>query len=331
MKVVVTDYNYPNLEVEEKVFSQSGIKVEGHHCTREEEVIKVSRDADGLLNQYAPVSKKVIDSLKRCKVIGRYGIGVDTINVDAATKKGIVVVNVPSYCEDEVSDHALALILSAVRKVNLYDRAIKKGSWDWKMGKPIRRLRGQCLGLVGCGKIGRKLAKKAMALGLEVIAFDPYLASKELKKEGIEKVDFDQLLTESDIISLHLPLTEETHHLISTAELEKMKPTALLVNVARGAVIDEKALHNALVDDQIAGACLDVIEDEPSQGKVSKKTLFGLKNIYLTPHAAWYSEEALIELRTKAAKDVARVLSRKIPSGFVNSELRGNLDLKPED
>jgi len=324
-KVVVSDYDYADLGIEREILREIGAELVPSQCRTEEEVLEVARDADAILSQYAPISRRVIESLSKCKVIGRYGIGVDTIDVEAATERGIAVVNVPSYCEDEVSDHTLALILACTRKIVQFTADVKGGKWDWKRGRPIFRLRGQTLGLVAFGKIPKLVAKKARALGLNVIAYDPYVPEEEFARFGVKKVGFDELLQEADIISVHTPLTEETRHMFSTREFRAMKRSAYIINTSRGPVIDEKALCDALTSGEIAGAGLDVLEEEPPKGD---NPLLRLDNVVLTPHVAWYSEDSQEELRTKLAQDIARVLTGKIPEGFVNPEVGEGLKLE---
>ena len=317
-KVVVTDYNFSDLEKEKNILKKVDAQLIPAQCKTEKEVIKIAVGADALLNTYAPITAKVIASLTKCKVIGRYGIGIDTIDVDAATQKGIIVVNVPSYCEDEVSNHALTLILSCVRKINYYNFQIKKGIWDWKIGKPIFNLSEHTLGLIGFGKIARRLAKKAKFLGFKVVAFDPFLSQSEFKKEKVEQIEFNKLLETSDVISLHTPLNKSTKYLLGKKEFDQMKPSAFIINTARGGLIDEGALYKALTAKKISGAALDVLENESSN---IHNPLFQLDNLILTPHVAFYSETSLVKLRTKLTLDIARVLKGEIPQGLVNQEL----------
>ena len=316
--VVVTDFNYPDLTIEEQELSQWGARVVPAQCATPEEVLAAGRDADALISQYAPITGEVVHGLTRCRAIGRYGIGVDNIDVQAATERGIAVVNVPSYCEDEVSDHALAMLLSWARKIPHYTEEIRRGTWDWKTGRPIHRLRGQVLGLLGFGKIARLLARKAQALGFRVIAHDPYLPEEVFSQAGVEQVEFDELLSRSDFLSVHVPLTEGTRHLINGEALAKMKPTACLINTSRGPVVDEEALIRALKSGGIAGACLDVTDPEPPN---PENPLLKMSQVLLSPHVAWYSEESQIELRRKIAADIGRALNGLRPVGLVNQEL----------
>lgn len=323
-KLLVTDYNYGDLEIEKNAIArmekEKNVKIElaCAQCRNEDDVIKEGKDADALLNQYAPITEKVLSSLKKCKVIARYGTGVDNIDIKAATRHKIMVVNVPSYCEDEVSDHALALILACVRKVFLYNAKAKSGVWDWSLGRPIRSLNELTLGLVGFGKIARRLARKAKCLGFKVVAFTPRRHEELYKKEGVERVEFDTLLKISDVISIHASLTESTYHMFGKREFNLMKPTSFIVNTSRGKIIDEKALYDALVNKKIQGAACDVLETEfPDKNH----PLFKLENFIATPHVAFYSERSLKRLREKPVIDIIRALTGEVPEGLVNKEL----------
>ncbi|MCR4392637.1 MAG: C-terminal binding protein [Candidatus Acetothermia bacterium] len=317
-KVLVTDYNYADLDIEREILAQWEAEVVSAQCTRPEEVLAAGQDADALISQYAPITKEVIAGLARCRAVGRYGIGVDNIDVQAATMHGIAVINVPSYCEDEVSDHVLAMLLSWARKITHYTGEIRAGTWDWKTGRPIHRLRGRVLGCLGFGKIARMLAGKARAWGMQVIAYDPYLPDEVFSATGVQRVDFAEILSRSDFLSVHVPLTEATRHLIDEAALAKMKPTACLINTSRGPVVDEIALARALKEGKIAGACLDVMEREPPE---QGNPLLHLPQVLLSPHVAWYSEESQSELRQKVAQDIGRALNGLLPQGLVNRDL----------
>ncbi|MGB9757726.1 MAG: C-terminal binding protein [Candidatus Bipolaricaulaceae bacterium] len=316
--VVITDYNYPDLTIEEAELARWGARVIPAQCRTPEEVLAVAEEADALISQYAPITREVIYGLKRCRALGRYGIGVDNIDVQAATERGIAVINVPSYCEEEVSDHVIAFLLAWARRIVHYTEEVRRGLWDWKTGRPIHRLQGQTLGLLGFGKIARLVARKAKALGLTIIAHDPYVPKEIFLAEGVEQVDLDQLLQRSDFLSIHVPLTPETRHLMDDAAFGKMKPTACLINTARGGIVDREALFKALKEGRIAGACLDVTEPEPPE---PTDPLLQLPQVLWSPHVAWYSEEALVELRTKVARDIGRALNGLLPEGLVNRSL----------
>lgn len=325
-KAVVTDWEYADLRYEERVLGRAGIELVPAQCRTEAEVIEACRDADAIINQYAPISRRVIESLEKCRVITRYGVGVDTIDLDAATEKGICVANVPDYCMDEVADHALALLLDVTRKVSLANQYVKSGKWDFKVTQPIYRLRGRVLGLVGFGKIPQALADKVKPLGLRVIAYDPYVPEAVAKEKGVSLVSLDDLCRQADIISVHAPLTPSTRGMIGKRQFALMKKDAFVINTSRGPVIDEEALVAALRDGQIAGAGLDVVEVEPIR---SDHPLLQMENVVLTPHVAWYSEESEAEMRVKAALGVVDVLLHgEYPKYLVNRQVKEKLNLR---
>lgn len=325
LKVVVTDYEYADLRYEEEVLKKAGIKLIPAQCRTEDELISACKDADGLLNQYAQITRRVIEALEKCRVIGRYGVGVNTIDIEAATDKGICVVNVPDYCVDEVSDHALALLLACARKVVLLNNSVKNGRWDYKISKPINRSRGKVLGIVGFGRIPRALAQKAKAIGFSLLVYDPYITSTDAEAYGAKLVELEELMAKSDFVSVHAPLTKQTYHMIGEKELSLMKPSAFIINTARGPVIDEKALIKVLKEGRIAGAGLDVLEEEPTP---RDNPLLTMDNVIITPHVAWYSEEAEVELRTKAAQGVVDVLLGYWPKYLVNKDVKDKMQLK---
>ncbi|SFJ44528.1 D-3-phosphoglycerate dehydrogenase [Halobacillus dabanensis] len=324
-KVVVTDYEYPNLDQERRVFENMDVEFVPAQCRTEEEVIEACKDADALLNQYAPISRKVIENLENCKVISRYGVGVNTVDLEAASEKGIIVGNVTDYCMDEVSDHAFALLMACARKVGRLNQEVKNGNWDFKVGMPIYRLRGSVLGLVGFGKIPQMLAEKAQAFGFQVVAYDPFVPQEVAKELNVELMELNQLCEIADYVSVHAPLIESTTGLISDEQFNHMKEKAFIINTARGPVIDEQALIRALKEGKIAGAALDVVEEEPIS---QDNPLLTMDNVVLTPHIAWYSEEAGEELQRKTAENVADVLSGYYPAYLVNQDVKGKVSLK---
>ncbi|NOU96592.1 C-terminal binding protein [Paenibacillus sp. LMG 31456] len=325
-KVVITDYEYKSLQIEQDVLDQLDIEfITSAQCKTEEEVIELARDADAILNQYAPITEKVIQNLNNCKVISRYGVGVNTIDLDAATRKGIVVANCTDYCIDEVADHALALLLASTRKVSLLDAYIKRGVWEYKRAIPIYRLREKVLGLVGFGKIPQNLSLKAKALGLQVKAYDPFITSEIASKYEVELVDLDTLCRTSDFISVHVPLTPKTQGLISTKQFSEMKREAIIINTSRGPLIDEQAMITALQSSRIAGAALDVLEHEPIK---SDNPLLEMEQVILNPHVAWYSEESERELKGKVAQNIVDVLSGFYPRYLANASVKSSLTLK---
>jgi len=318
--VAVTDYVFSSLEPEQRVLAPLDVELRPAQCKSEEEIIALTQGADAVLNCYAKMTARVIESLDRCKIIARYGIGVDNVDLAAATRAKIVVTNVPDYCIDEVSDHALALLLALERQIASADHAVKGGAWDVVAHGAIRRLRGQTLGLVGFGKIAMAVAAKARAFGLNVLAHDPYLDAKAIAVRGAEAVEFDGLLAQSDVVSIHVPLLPETRNLIGARELARMKPSAFLINTSRGGIVDEGALAEALKAGRLAGAALDVLLVEPPP---SDHPLRKLPNVVLTPHLAFYSRESVIELQTKAAEEVARALKGEPPRSPVNPQALG--------
>jgi len=324
-KVVVTDYEYTTFAPEQEVLSKIGIDLTFKQCRTEEDVIAECKDADALISQYAPLSRKVIESLEKCKVIARYGVGFNTIDIDAATEMGIVVGNVTDYCLDEVSDHTIALLLSSARKITKLNNAVKSGTWDFNVGVPIFRLRGRTLGLVGFGNIPQTVAKKAQAFGLNVIAYDPFVSEVVAAEMNIKLVTLDELCKQSDYVSIHVPLNKDTEGMISNEQFNKMKKEAFIINTSRGPIIDEKALINALEEGKIAGAGLDVLEVEPID---PNNPLLKMNNVILTPHAAFNSVEAEVELKRKTAQNVADVLSGYYPTYLVNKEVKEKVNLK---
>jgi len=324
-KVVITDYDFENLQEIKKALEKVDAELVTAQCKSESEVIELAREADAVINQYYnPLSRKVIEHLKRCKIIVRTGVGVDTIDVQAATDHNICIVNVPDYCLDEVAEHALGLLFMLARKYFFLTNSVKKGQWNWRIVKPIFKMRGQILGIVGLGKIGRSLAKKAKGLGMSLICYDPYIDFQMAEEAGVKLLSFENLLKESDFISIHVPLTEETRGMFGEKEFKKMKKGSCIINTSRGPVIEGKALYKALKEEWLAGAGLDVMEKEPPD---TKESLFSLENVILTPHCAWYSQESVVKLKTIVGEEVARVLSKKRPLSLVNPEVLKKISL----
>lgn len=316
-RVVITDCDHGSIEEEKEEFSRMGAEVTLAQVKKKEEVIQACKDADGLINQYTLLTREVLENLPRCQVISRYGVGVDSIDLQAATDLGIIVANVPDYCVEEVANHTIALILTLSRKTAFFDRKVKSNQWDFRLGIPIYRMKGRTLGLIGCGRIGMEVAKKMSSFGVKVIVFDPYLQKTE---EWIELKDLDAVLKESDMISIHCPLNESTRHLIGEKEFRKMEKRPLLINTSRGAIIDEKALIQALKEGLISGAGLDVLEKEPPD---PTNPLLTMENVILTPHVSFYSVESISELKRRTAENVVSVLQGKWPRSVVNSQVKG--------
>lgn len=318
MKVLITDYVWANLDVERRILATVGAEAIVSPTGAEADLARLATDCDAIMTCFAQVTPAVVRAATRCAHIARYGIGVDNIAMDVATELGIAVTNVPAYCVDEVAEHALGLLLAGARKIPLYDRAIHSGRWDLQAGKPLHRINGRTLGIVGFGKIGRALARKASGLGLRIVAYDPYLAAQAVETPDVELVDLDRLLRESDLVSVHVPLTAGTRAMIGEPELRKMKPSACLVNTSRGSVVDVPSLARALREGWIAAAGLDVLPEEPLP---ADSPLLELENLILTPHVSFYSEESLVDLQTSTAEEVVRVLSGQQPLHLVNPEV----------
>ena len=313
--IAVADSPFPNLQPAEKVLAELDAEMVLAQDTTPEGILKVARQADGLMVTYGKITAEVIAGLEKCRVIGRMGLGVDNINIEAATNRGIAVVYVPDYCVDEVSDHAMALLLDLARKISLSNRLVHGGRWEMPAVTPLWRLRGRTLGLAGFGRIPRAVVPKAQAFGLKVIAYDPYVDEATGAAMNVEIVDFETLLKRSDYISVHVPMMPETKNLFGAEVFGQMKSDALLINTARGPLVDVDALAKALDAGEIAGAALDVMPVEPPP---ADSPLIGRDNVILTPHTGFYSVDALDELQTKAARGVADVLTGKKPSYPVN-------------
>lgn len=314
-KVVITDYYYESIQQEAAVMAEIGAELRDYHCQTEDEVIAAAAGCDALICQFAPITRKVIESLDKCKVIVRYAIGVDNIDVAAAEERGIYVCNVPDYGIDEVSNHAIALLLDCAKKLTYLAGQVKQGNCSYTTVKPLYRMEGKTLGLMGFGRIPRLVAKKMAGFGVHIIAYDPMMNEEQARELGVTPVSFDQLLRESDYLSVHCPLTADTHHLFNEAAFRVMKPTAIFINTARGAVVNEADLIHALEQGEIAMAGIDVTETEPIP---VGHPLLKLDNAVVTPHVAWYSEEAVQSLQLKAAQEAARVLMGQPPLNPVN-------------
>jgi len=314
--VAVSDSVFPNLNPAGEVLSRIGAELLLAQASTPHAIMQVARDADALLVTYAKVTDEMIGQMTRCRIIARFGIGVDNVDIAAATKAGIVVTRVPDYCIDEVSDHTMALLLALARKIPFANSRAHAGRWEMPAVVPIHRLRGSVLGLVGFGRIPQLVAPKAKSFGLRVISYDPFVSAETMRRAGVEKVDFSELVRVSDHISIHTPLVPETNHLFNADVFRRMKPTAHLINTARGSVVDEEALAEALDEGRLAGAALDVLSQEPP----SSSPLFGRDNVILTPHMSFYSAESLIDLQSRAAEEVVRVLTGEAPRNPLNPE-----------
>jgi D-3-phosphoglycerate dehydrogenase len=321
-KVVITDYDFGDIDVERNILEPIGAEVIGLQSKTEEALFDAALDCAAMITQYARVGAQTIERMQQCEVIARYGIGVDIVDVDAATNKGIRVTNVQDYCVEEVADHAIGMWLSLVRKLPIYDRATHNGVWKWQSGRPIYRTRGRTMGVVSLGKIGQAISVRAKAFGVTVIAYDPYLPHEIAAEHDVSLVSKSELLARADYVLMQAPMTSDTHHFLSNAEFEAMKPGAIVVNTGRGPTIDNRALYKALTEGHLAAAGLDDPEEEPAKlanWSPDENPLFSLPNILVTPHAAYYSEESILTARETAASEVARVLTNQKPRFPVNN------------
>ena len=319
-KVVLTDYVWDSLEVEKKTLAGLADLV-ALQTKKPEEFLEQAADCDALLNTYAgPITAEVMARMPKCKIIARYGIGVDTIDLDAATAAGIIVTNNPTYCIEEVAEHTMALLLSSARKIAFYDRQVRAGLWAVPPGKPMFRLAGSTLGLVGFGNIARQVALRAAAFGMRVLFSDPFVKEGQFIEPG-KKMELNDMLRESDFVSIHPPLMPQTRKMINDAAFFHMKKTAFLINCSRGPIVDTDALVRALDTGKIGGCALDTTDPEPLP---DPHPLRGRENVIINPHAAWYSEQAMVGLQAGAPSEVRRVLSGKWPVNVVNRAVQAN-------
>ena len=318
-KVVLTDYVWESLDVEKKTLQDLADLVP-LQTKKPEEFLPQAEDCDALLNTYAgPITAEGMARMPKCKIIARYGIGVDTIDLQAATEAGIIVTNNPTYCIEEVAEHTMALVLACARKVAVYDRLVRGHRWEVPPGKPMFRMSGRTLGLVGFGNIARQVALRAAAFGMRVLFADPFVAEGRFDIPA-ERIGFSALLEEADFVSLHPPLTPQTRQMINDEALSSMKATAFLINCSRGPIVDTAALVRALDRKKIAGCALDTTDPEPLP---DPHPLRDRENVILTPHVAWYSEQALVGLQAGAPGEVRRVLTGQWPVNVVNPAVRG--------
>jgi len=319
--VYVSDYDFADLSIEKEILEPIGAEVIGLQCKTGEGLAELAQDADVILQQYAKIPRKTLVKLKNCRAICRYGIGVDIVDVEAAYECGMVVTNVPDYCIDEVGDHTLAMGLMLLRRIPKYNKATKEGRWHWKeAGGPIFRFRTITWGLIGFGRIAQNLARKLQGISISVIAVDPYVSESFMNSTGVKKVEFDSLLAAADVVNVMTPYTSKTHHLIDERALRLMKPHGILLNCARGKIVDNMALYRALTEGWIASAGLDDTEEEPAKlekWNPADNPLFSLDNCIITPHVAYISESSLQEARKAAALNAKAVLLGKIPPNLV--------------
>lgn len=322
-KVVITDYDFGDVRVERDILEAAGAEVIALQAKTEADLFDAAPDCAAMINQYARIGRDTISRMQKCEVIARYGVGVDIVDVDAATNRGILVTNVQDYCTEEVADHAISLWLALARKLLDYNRATHEGIWKWQSGQPVFRLRGRTMGVVSFGKIGQAIAARARGFGVEVIAYDPFLPDDIAARHGVELVSKSELLARSDYILMQAPMTPDTRHFLSDAEFEAMKEGAILVNTGRGPTVDNQALYRALTEGTLGGAGLDDPEEEPAKRanwSPKDNPIFELPNVLVTPHAAYYSEESIRAARVTAATQVAKVLTGQPPDYTVNAK-----------
>jgi D-3-phosphoglycerate dehydrogenase len=307
-RIVITDCDHPTIEIERAIFARAGYRVELARCHTADEVVAAGLGAVALLAQYAPITDAVLETLPSVQVVGTYGASLDNIDLPAAARRGLRIVNVPDYGVDEVADHTVGLILALTRGIVGLDRAVHAGTWDFRGGGELRRSSGQQVGVIGLGRIGSAVARRALALRFRVVAADPTRPAVE----GVRLVELEELLAKSDLVCLTTRLDPSTRHLLDAAALAQMKPGAYLVNTARGGVVDQAALVDALRSGHLGGAALDVLEQEPI---ALDDPLLSLPNVVLTPHAAFYSRESLVEMKRRAAEAITGALADFGPVG----------------
>lgn len=325
LKVFVTDKTWPDLEIEREILKDTGAEIVLAKGGTPEEICAQGSDADALMVLFTPMNRKNLSCFKKAKILLRTGIGTNSVDLDAATEMGIIVCNVPDYCQEEVADHTIALFLDITRKMVELVNQTRAGGWDMSIADPVPRYRNKIFALAGCGGIGRLVAHRARAFGMKVIGYDPYLSSHIFAESDIERCEsLEELFRRADFLSLHMPLTPESTNIVNTETLALMKPTAYIINTARGPMIDEDALYDACKEHRIAGAALDVTIAEPPAGHtrfIDKPKLVELSNVIITPHAAWNSEEAIPELRVKVAQEIRRFFRGERPLNVVNKEV----------
>ncbi|MGA8151363.1 MAG: C-terminal binding protein [Terriglobales bacterium] len=304
-KFVITDYGFPTIAIEREIIENAGGQLAAFQCKTEEDVITAAKDAAAILVQWAPLTRAVMQELPHCKVIVRYGIGIDNIDLDAARSHGIIVCNVPDYCIDEVADHTFALAMSLARQLPMIDQLVRQGVWKIVPPRSMLASRQMTFVTIGYGRIARAVLDRARGCKFRLATCDPYLAAGTELPPDVQLLDMDEALRRADIVSLHLPLTEATHHLINGEALSKMKSTSLLLNTARGGLVNTVELAAVLSRAQIAGAALDVFEHEPLEGD---HPLRKCTNVLLTSHISWYSELSQPQLQRMAADEAVRAI-----------------------
>ncbi len=324
-QVVITDCEYESIENERAILSEIGAQIHSYQLKNEDDIIEVSKNCDALIFQYANISKKIIANLNKCKIIAKYATGLDNIDIEAATKKGICFTNVGSYCTEEVSTHAMALLLNLARKVKLLDCNSTQGNWSYKAAYPLYSLRDSIVGIIGLGKISSDLTRKLSNFCNEIWVYSNSANEEIVESLGAKKKTFEEIINHADFISIHSPLNETNKYMFNKEIFKAMKNTSSIVNVGRGALINENDLIWALENREISGAALDVLLKEPPD---KSNPLLSMNNVIITPHAAWYSVRSQLELQRTTALNVKRVLEGYFPENLVNAELKHILPLK---
>jgi D-3-phosphoglycerate dehydrogenase / 2-oxoglutarate reductase len=314
-KVVITDHSFPTIAVERELIEAAGGSLSVAHCRTEGDVIEACRDADALLVQWAPITERVLRSLSRCKAVIRYGIGVDNVDVAAARRLGVAVANVPDYCVDEVADHTMALAVSMGRQLFATDGRLRAGTWKITPPAPMPAFREMTFVTIGLGRIGRAVLSRALGFGFKLAAHDSALPDEVFRGAGARRLSLDGAFAEADILSLHIPLGPETRHLVSTDRLRAMKRSAILINTSRGGLVDTRGLAAALTEGLIAGAGLDVFEEEPVP---PEHPLLHCPSAVLTSHVAWFSESSMLRLQRLAAEEAVRAVMGQALKNRVN-------------
>jgi len=312
--ILLTGTVLPDSDVERRLVEAAGATLEIVDVSSTEDLIESAADPIGIMTIETEIDESVMEAFPNLEFISVHGIGVDMVDVEAATDRGIPVFNTPEYCVEEVATHTLSLILACERRICQYDTGVESGEWDYTLEAPITRLSTKTVGVVGLGAIGREVVRRIEGFGVDVVGYDPYVSAEDMRREGVEKVGFETLCERSDVVTVHTPLTESTSHLLDTSAFESMGSGVTLVNAARGGIVDHDALYDALRDGTVAYAGVDVLESEPPEDR----RLVELDNVVVTPHAAWYSEDALTELQRTAGENVAGFLDGEVPEYVVN-------------
>jgi len=316
-KAVITDYAFDDVEIERKIIESQGCSLEARKSGKDPAALAaLVEDADYVITQFAPVNAEIIGKMKRCKIIVRYGVGYDNVDIKVAAAKGIPVCNIPDFCTDEVADHALAMILDLCRRIT--ENALKVREGEWGLAVPVkdmRSLKDQTVGIVAYGKIGREVAMRLKAFKCKILAYDPITPSERIKADGVEPVGLDELYARSDIVTLHCPSIESTRYMINSSSLAKMKKGALLVNVSRGTLVRTDDLAAALKSGAISGAAMDVTDPEPIN---PDNPIVGMRNVIINSHIASASPQATLKLRNDAALAVVALLKGEKPKNVVN-------------